>query len=70
MTDDELVASVTRELTIRYAQPTTADDDARAVIALVRANVRGACTHCNRSRGKRPLETTTDPERPALDIFD
>lgn len=39
-------------------------------LALVRANVRGACSHCNYARGKRALEALSSPAAaPALAWF-
>lgn len=43
----------------------------RPDLALVRANVRGACKHCNSSRGRRaPRPVSATPRAPALDWFD
>lgn len=43
--------------------------DTRPDLALVRANVRGACKHCNSSRGKRPAPNPAPPPT-ALAWFD
>ena len=55
---------------------TTADHiltvKARPDLALVRANLRGACLHCNSTRNDKPIESLTvgaDPVANALDWF-
>lgn len=40
----------------------------RPDLGLVRSNLRGACDHCNKARGRRPVAPKSRPR--ALDIFD
>lgn len=46
----------------------------RPDLALERSNVKGACSSCNYKRGNLPIDALrlegTEPERPALSVFD
>jgi 5-methylcytosine-specific restriction endonuclease McrA len=54
--------------TADHVQPVTRRPD----LVLVRSNLRGACSECNRARNSTPVEALSlgsDTRPPALDIF-